>query len=1093
MKQRRLRLWIAYLLLFALCFGLAVPAFAVSEQVQFTGVDTIMIYNPMVSHKSGSSQFATLSTGDMTGQIKIAKGNFDLNGSAGESDILYWEEDAQLWDETGDFIPAISASADEEACSHQLQSAVSVGTTKSFFYWPDYGAGYKEDKADFTCLYAGDRCIVWGYEFPDETIAEFVGQQFDEVVYPNNTAYFGTGRFMDNGGRLNILIYDMNYSGVAGFFWGAELYTAAEQGSNAGKRNAGEAIVHINAASIIRNLDTVYGSSTVAHEYQHLICLSSALLGNGYSHNFRIDNWLDEGMATEAAELNYPGTIERKGFINSYNYSLHVSGGQSLYNFDTKYDIGVYGQGFLFAEYIKLLNGGTDIYKEIHDYWRTAEATELAEAKAIYAAMPQSVRTAVLDSVSYPDSVTEGFSGEEVTFLSKLALAFHLAAVLKEDSGIYGMTQAGAKSNPMLYTDDRNHSTINRNFSQCWIESGGRIIVRTMDGNSYTVPADASDKLIYVGFKDGEIVIPPTTAADYAASISPIRAESNNEAYGSVALSGSTIVATPVAGCGYAIPAYEVISGSARVEQIGNVFLIDSPDGCTVRILFEQRKESFDVWDGSVAESVPISEGMYVISTCAQLAKLAEMVNAGDDFAGKTVRLASHLDLNGLAWTPIGCAENSSFRGVFDANGYTVMNLSVGSEQEPYGACAGLFGYLGSDGALVRNLILEDVSVYGSDCAGGLVGRCEGSVSDSQASGFVSGTNDVGLLLGKISSGDVIRCASLGTVSASGERVGGLVGSIADSTGESADRIINCYSCADVSGKRLVGGLLGQGHSGLAVSNCYWAGSLSAEEMQGGIAGDPGDAVCSGCIYSSQGSSFGAGDGTYPGVSARTMTAMRNRSTYSGWDFDYVWRFFISYGNGGLPVLIWQRLEPTKASSDITFDKANFIGDSKVLFNYFGSQFLGVEGVDPQYVKSVCSEPYTVVILAKEYLYSLPVGNYTMYALFSGGYRVPFSVRITDSTGGVYKCQYQSVSYTGDSMKLTFLVSAPEVREVMLVVAVYRDGRMVDVETVIASVKHGKNYVSVYMEGKMQTDCSYAAYLVAAEGFDCLTKNIWFA
>ena len=67
-----------------------------------------------------------------------------------------------------------------------------------------------------------------------------------------------------------------------------------------------------------------------------------------------------------------------------------------------------------------------------------------------------------------------------------------------------------------------------------------------------------------------------------------ITAQSNNNSYGTVSLSGTTITATPAAGYTYADPAYTVSpENSATVEQNGNEFTVTPSANTTVTINFE--------------------------------------------------------------------------------------------------------------------------------------------------------------------------------------------------------------------------------------------------------------------------------------------------------------------------------------------------------------------------------------------------------------------------------------------------------------------------------------------------------------------------
>ena len=66
-----------------------------------------------------------------------------------------------------------------------------------------------------------------------------------------------------------------------------------------------------------------------------------------------------------------------------------------------------------------------------------------------------------------------------------------------------------------------------------------------------------------------------------------LTAESNDNALGTVEVSGNKITGTPASNCRYASPAYTVTVGSATVSQSGNVFSVTASADCTVRINFE--------------------------------------------------------------------------------------------------------------------------------------------------------------------------------------------------------------------------------------------------------------------------------------------------------------------------------------------------------------------------------------------------------------------------------------------------------------------------------------------------------------------------
>lgn len=78
-----------------------------------------------------------------------------------------------------------------------------------------------------------------------------------------------------------------------------------------------------------------------------------------------------------------------------------------------------------------------------------------------------------------------------------------------------------------------------------------------------------------------------TIAYTPAAPAYTITAQSNNNTYGTVSLSGTVITGSPNSGYRYATPAYTVTTGTATVSQSGNAFTVTPSSDCTVTINFE--------------------------------------------------------------------------------------------------------------------------------------------------------------------------------------------------------------------------------------------------------------------------------------------------------------------------------------------------------------------------------------------------------------------------------------------------------------------------------------------------------------------------
>ena len=112
------------------------------------------------------------------------------------------------------------------------------------------------------------------------------------------------------------------------------------------------------------------------------------------------------------------------------------------------------------------------------------------------------------------------------------------------------------------------------------------------------------------------------------------------------------------------------------------------------------------------------------IANLKQLKMFRDAVNAGDTYAGKTVTLMADIDLSSVDnWEPIGNVGYNNkyapvdstkvFRGIFDANGKVISNLTMtkimngGADAE---ANLGLFGITG-EGAVIKNLTLTNVTI----------------------------------------------------------------------------------------------------------------------------------------------------------------------------------------------------------------------------------------------------------------------------------------------------------------------------------------------------------------------------------------------
>ena len=165
---------------------------------------------------------------------------------------------------------------------------------------------------------------------------------------------------------------------------------------------------------------------------------------------------------------------------------------------------------------------------------------------------------------------------------------------------------------------------------------------------------------------------------------------------------------------------------------------------------------------------------------------------------------------------------------------YTECNSS-GLVTSTAGYVGGLIGFINADGAIVKNCYSTSTITASGNYVGGLVGVSESdTIEESYYEGTVTGNSRVGGILGISLKDDAVtikNCYSRGEVvgAATEQRYGGIVGDLGK-----GGIVENCWSDAEVTGGRVIGGIVG-----LA---CYqtWADNTVANNtITGCIAWNP--------------------------------------------------------------------------------------------------------------------------------------------------------------------------------------------------------------------------------------------------------------
>lgn len=317
------------------------------------------------------------------------------------------------------------------------------------------------------------------------------------------------------------------------------------------------------------------------------------------------------------------------------------------------------------------------------------------------------------------------------------------------------------------------------------------------------------------------------------------------------------------------------------------------------------------IWDGTTDTDWYITTlDTFEIYTAEELAGLASLVNGGNSFGGKTIRLMSDVWLNADGstsnnWTPVGGradatteegGNTSFFQGTFDGNKHTIYNMYC--EKTNYFQ-AGLFGAVRStnntgNSVRIHHLVLVNPTVIAKGMAGSLVGY-----------------------VGRNGSAYIENCMSINTsVTTTGNNVGGLVGATWPNGNNSGyvTYITNCGITGTVSGP-YAGGIAGNGNRS-NITNCYFAGTIvpyGSDSNYGGLV-----------AYGTEGFVFTNSYSTVASSSLSTSSSgiLKTEEEIKDFDFlaligDTIFKQDCEL-NSGFPILYWMMCGvPVRGRTDI--------------------------------------------------------------------------------------------------------------------------------------------------------------------------------
>ena len=276
---------------------------------------------------------------------------------------------------------------------------------------------------------------------------------------------------------------------------------------------------------------------------------------------------------------------------------------------------------------------------------------------------------------------------------------------------------------------------------------------------------------------------------------------------------------------------------------------------------------------------------------------------------------------------PIGEDYRTQFTGRFDGAGHTLRGLYINRPNEN---TQGLFGY--TVGARIENLSLVDGNVEGHDSVGGIVGYAQDTVIRNVSyAGRVNGNQIVGGIVGCAWGGSIQNAWNAGAVSGTGhsaggivgyareaakiqnvcntgaitgnERVGGIVGAIADST------LQNAWNTGSVTGSQQVGGIVGAMEN-ITLRYVWNTGTVAGSQKVGGIVGEADGGTVrhavskTGSAGQAVGSSISGADVTTD-VKVAAEADMKLAATYTDWQDEHGNAVVATEGGKGTPWRIY--------------------------------------------------------------------------------------------------------------------------------------------------------------------------------------------
>ena len=371
---------------------------------------------------------------------------------------------------------------------------------------------------------------------------------------------------------------------------------------------------------------------------------------------------------------------------------------------------------------------------------------------------------------------------------------------------------------------------------------------------------------------------------------------------------GETMTALEENASSYSLPANEKYSYEVSADgHVGKSGYFTADAAKTIKV---DLVSAGTAWDGTTTKEPTLTNGVYQISSAAELAWFAEKTSKD---AGVSAILTANINLNNQTWTSIG-SYSTPYTGTFDGNRKTISGLK---------GTQGLFDTVGASGT-IKNLNLV-VDISGNGKVGGVCGTLNGRIENTIVSGKIANATSYGatggiagtIPKGTATSGRITGCINQAEIQSTYAGYAGTL-NIGGIVGYSYGTVENCYNIGSVKAKlpvnlgakqnEAIGGIAGQLHAGGILKNSYTTGAVTGPETGiGSVIGMNSGTVENTYVLENICAKTIATNYAQTGVSIRKKTAEEMREAL------FAYTLGAAYNqdnegdiNNGFPILTWQ-------------------------------------------------------------------------------------------------------------------------------------------------------------------------------------------